>query len=548
MSWSLELLQGDAALDRLRDLDRDGSWQRLAAADPKPTCFQEAPFVLAWYDAYAGVCEPVVAVGEQGGELVGLLCLATRGDGEIVIAGANHAWYEGWIAAPEIDSDFITAAVDAVIETQRPATWRWKYLVRGANADWVEALSSARGIVSEHRAPVWDLTRPDAIDRLLKPRLRNYINRFRKRGELVLEPLEAEAAIRAIHVVAPWSDLRHGAVRADLPFRDDPRKMGLHERLAVAGPAIQTSVLRCDERPLAVHQGLWDGERLFAGLYAFDPTAARQSPGNILMLELAQHVLQLGGREIDLTPGGEWWKDEFASHHETVYRVELFADAGRGRARRLGRSVVGGARALLGRLGIEPDDVRRLTGALKPSAPPAEAAVEVFEIRVDDTAEPRPEDTEPLHGVDAPWLDRILSIDDVRDRAAAARFLSLSSRLLSRGWRPLSDPGERPPGTIVWAQPPGIAAVIPEEPGIEPIALVRNPGNAPAGTAVPDPVEVVLIGRDRGNVDALIELLARARAQGGGQRLWVVGTELTDTTRSWLLANGSAIELTRAAA
>lgn len=551
MSLSLQILEGREALSALRRLHEDGSWHRLAGADPRPTCFQEAPFVLSWYDAYDGLCEPLVALAhtaEAGDDrLVGMLSLAIRRGGEIVIAGANHAWYEGWIAEPGHDAEFIAAAVDAVIERRRPAAWRWKYLVRGAGAGWVDALTNATGLVTEHPTPIWDLTAPDAIERLLKPRLRNYMNRYQKRGELALERLVDAAAIRAIHVCAPWSDLRHGAVRADLPFRDDPRKMTLHEHLARAGDAIHTSVLRLDDRPLAVHQGNWDGERLFTGLYAFDPTQARQSPGNILMIELARHVLELGGREIDLTPGGEWWKNDFATRQETVYRVELFADAGRRRLRRLRDGVVGGAKTLLGAIGVETEDVRKLAGSLR-GQPPRTDAIEVFDIDVSNMPEPATAPLEELDGVDAPWLERILSIDQVRDRERAAAFLLLSSRLISRGWRPLTHDTEAAPGTVLWAQPRGIAAVIPDEHDIEPIALVRNPGNAPPGVPVPEDVEVVLVGRDLGNPEVIAELLGAARICCARDRLWVVATDLKPATRNWLAEHGCPVALEQVAA
>ena len=36
------------------------------------------------------------------------------------LAGANHAWYEGWIAEPKIDAEFMAAAVDAVLAQQQP--------------------------------------------------------------------------------------------------------------------------------------------------------------------------------------------------------------------------------------------------------------------------------------------------------------------------------------------------------------------------------------------------------------------------------------------
>jgi CelD/BcsL family acetyltransferase involved in cellulose biosynthesis len=548
MSWKVDLEKGADALGTLRELEHQGSWQRLARADPKHTWFQEPLFVNTWYSAYERTYQPLVALGWRGADLVGLLALATRPDGQIVIAGANHAWYEGWIAEPELDAEFMAAAVDAVLAQQQPSSWRWKYLVRGADVSWVEKLEHAEGIVTEQTTPVWDLTLEDSIDRHLKPRMRNYMNRYRRDGDLTLRRLHGDEAIEALRIVAPWSDLRHGAVRADLPFRDDPEKLPLHERLASAGEGVHTSVLECGNRPLAVHQGAWDGHRMVTGLYGFDPTEARQSPGNILMIELARHVLELGGHEMDLTPGGEWWKNEFATRQESVYRVELFADSSRRRARQIGRGLATGAKAMLGRLGVEPDDVRRVADALRPAAPATPAEFEVFEIEVSGSLDSEPCPNDDWNGVDATWLHRMLAVDDVSERADTERFLSLSLRLLSRGWRPLVLDHDRAPGTILWAQPPGVPAVIPADPGQEPVMLVRNPAAAPEGVAIPEHAAIVLIGHDGGDPAVLVELLAMAQQLCAREKLWVGTAGLSAATATWLSSHGRAVELSRNAA
>lgn len=547
MSWNLLLLEGAAAVTRLRAEAASGTWQRLATCDPRPTWFQEPAFVLAWYAAYAGVVDPLVVVGRRDDRLVGLLALARRPGGEIIHAGANHAWYDGWIAEPELDREFIVAATDAVLQRHRPASWRWKFLPRGFDAGWTDALRSGGALVSEHGAPVWDVTEPDAIERHLKPRLRNYINRYRRAGHLELARVRDQDALRALHVVAPWCDLRHGAVHADLPFRDDPRKMPLHELLAGVGEPVHTSVLRFDDRPLAVHMGAWDGNCLTIGLYGFDPTESKQSPGNILMLELAAAVRQLGGREIDLTAGGESWKDGFASRQDPVFRVELSASAARHGALRIARATVAAAKKLLGTAGIGAEDVRRLAEPLFGGGdPPAPAPVHLYEIEVHSTASPG--DTPAVtHAVDAGWLRHLLEVDGAGDRAHTAATLTLATRLLHRGWQPQVQETRPAPSTMLWIPPADCAVIVPDATGPEPVAAIRPGAPEPAGLRVPDGVHLRLVGHDSGDPEALAELLV-ATATAGSQRVWIAATALTATTERWLRDHARPVSRTSAAA
>lgn len=547
MSWRLELLEGPAAVAELRAAAATGAWQRLAAADPRPTWFQEPAFVLAWYAAYAGEAEPLVAIGRDGDRFMGLLALARQPGGELVHAGDNHAWYHGWIAEPAVDAEFITAATDEVLRRHRPAHWAWKHMPRGFDAAWTDAVRRGGALVSEHSAPVWDLTESDAIDRHLKPRLRNYINRYRRAGQLQLARVRDQEALRALHIVAPWCDLRHGAVRADLPFRDDPHKMTLHELLASAGDAVHTSILRFDERPLAVHMGAWDGRCLTIGLYGFDPTESKRSPGNILMLELAAAVQQLGGHEIDLTPGGETWKDGFASRQDTVFRVELSVSAARHRALSVGRGAVAAAKSALGCVGLTPDDVRRMTAPLLGgNATIAAPTLQLFEIDVTAggavDSPPR-----PSHGVDAGWLRHLLEIDAVRDRAHTAATLSLAMRLLHRGWRPLVDETRPAPTTLLWSPPDDCVVIVPDHAPQEPVAAVQAGAPEPDGLRVPDDVQLLLVGHDDGDPVALLDLLAIAAA-GGERRVWLAASDLTAATARWLKEHARPVSTARAAA
>lgn len=73
------------------------------------------------------------------------------------------------------------------------------------------------------------------------------------------------------------------------------------------------SVLRCGDRPVAVHLGLRLGPVLHWWFPAYDPEFARYSPGSILLVEVAREAAADGVRRIDLGRGTERYKQSFKS-------------------------------------------------------------------------------------------------------------------------------------------------------------------------------------------------------------------------------------------
>lgn len=544
MSRRLELWCGDEALDRLRRPEWRGRWRRAAELDPKSTWFQEDPFVLSWYRAYEGVYEPVVAVEHDDHEISGLLAAARRiDDGSLVHAGANHAWYHGWVAIPGAEN-FAADATAAILDRWRPRHWRWKFLPPGADPGWCDGAGFG-AVVTEHRSAVWDLREPDAISRHESRGLRNYRNRYLRAGELVLDRLEDTTAIRRVlAVLAPWCDLRHGAIHADLPFRDDPRKLPFHERLAGSDPSVQTHVLRLDDRPLAVHLGAFDGTRLFLGLHGYDPTEGRQSPGTILLLELAAAIRAQGGSEIDMTPGGEPWKERYASRHRQTFQVDVYGGATRHALRAIGNRITGFAKGALESVGIAPEDVRKaVAGGRGDEAAPPPVLYEIDRQYLGHVgAVTEDEDEGTFDGVDAPWLERLLSYDRAHERTATSHFLSLALRLLDKGWRPLCGTGTTGNPTVAWLQPPDTRALLPDD-GAAPPRLVRGRLEPKAERrAVPADAALLLLAEDGGgSAGHPLPLLVEAARLSGKSRIWVAALDAAPGTREWFLKHGRQV-------
>jgi hypothetical protein len=94
------------------------------------------------------------------------------------------------------------------------------------------------------------------------------------------------------------------------------------------------------------------------------PFHARHSPGKLHVLKLGAELANEGFEALDLTPGGDAWKERFANTHDTVY--ELLVHPGR-----VSRAVaLGSARGLawgrwaLGLVGGNPGQLKRVVKGL----------------------------------------------------------------------------------------------------------------------------------------------------------------------------------------
>ena len=367
----IELVAGTEARRRCADAGYLAAWRALVAAETKHALVQAPEFVLPWYRAYAEACAPLLVEGRDAdGELVALLPLARRADGTLVHAGAEQAEYHGWLARAGRDAEFLVPALEALRGGPGFAGWRWRWAPPGADTRWTAELET-RGftVVREERAaPVWELARTERLAGLLENRsTRAKFNRYRKRGELVLERVRDPARTRALlSVLARQCDFRQEVVHGVRPFASDPRKLEFFVARQEFPAANHFSVLRCGDEPLAFHFGACDGRTCLYGLSSFAPHESKHSPGTLLLIELARALAAEGFHELDLTPGSDPYKGRFATGERALVRLAFFPArraAWRARASGEARRVLSGPMGT--ELGLRPERVQRLQRGLR---------------------------------------------------------------------------------------------------------------------------------------------------------------------------------------
>jgi len=121
-------------------------------------------------------------------------------------------------------------------------------------------------------------------------------------------------------------DFRQAALYRSMPFTDDPAKktfyIGLHEK-----GMLHVSILRVGQAIAASHIGLLTrAGAVHLGINTHDPAFAAHSPGNLLLAMLGVHLAEEQIPWLDLTPGGDRYKEHFATDHDVVFGLTVYAN------------------------------------------------------------------------------------------------------------------------------------------------------------------------------------------------------------------------------
>jgi CelD/BcsL family acetyltransferase involved in cellulose biosynthesis/RimJ/RimL family protein N-acetyltransferase len=360
----IDLLTGQAAHDILTAPHFLASWNALHAKCRHATGFQAPAFVCTWYDAYHDKWEPVIVRSfATDGELVGLWLLAHSRDEQMLVhAGAHQAEYQVWLTRPGADAAFLAAAWKEIQRNFPFRVLRFKYLPTVRLAD---ELSHVPGLgnclsVQVHRRPLVLLNSTEIKASLAKKSNKSRFNRLKKLGVLdfrrLTDPVELE---QVYDDIIAFYDLRQGAINHVSPFRDDPLKRGFYRALFAATDESEVTVTYLDGRAIAAFWGVASGETVHLGMLAHTPFLAEHSPGKLHLLHLSDHLLQRGKKVLDLTPGGDPWKERFANCHDEVADATIYPTASARKRAEHTERLLRWTKSCAARVGVQSTDLRK---------------------------------------------------------------------------------------------------------------------------------------------------------------------------------------------
>jgi CelD/BcsL family acetyltransferase involved in cellulose biosynthesis len=332
---TLRLLTSDAALVHIGAQTFVTAWRALHAICPWATACQHPDFVLAWYGLYGALFVPVVVLQESAdGALVGLLPLALDDKGQrLTGAGERHAEYQGWLQPPDAGAAFITGALRAVRKHLPRADLALRYLPAGTPLSWLETWRNDASDL-RHWVTLRCVRRPlMQIDAVAMHRQRNKknhrqnANRLGRLGAVRFEQVvEHDHFLRVIDAIGDQYDFRQAALYRARPFTLDAAKKRFYIALHRQG-LLHVTILTVDGAIAASHIGLLSaGRAVHLGINTYHPATSAHSPGNLLLAMLGVHLAAQQMPLLDLTPGGDGYKEHFATAHDHVSTLTIHRD------------------------------------------------------------------------------------------------------------------------------------------------------------------------------------------------------------------------------
>lgn len=325
---SIEVYSGAEAEPLLGSPEFQAQWRVLLRDCPWSTALQSPEFACTWYRYYKNRFTPLILVRHSpGGSLDGLLLLAidtaTR---RLTFAGANQSEYNVWLALPG-QQTFINEALQSLSQLGF-ASITFTYLPPGTPLEWLDSGWKNQTTLRAVKRPLLTVSNPDAMTESLT----------KKKNRRRLEKLQAGQTLEFIELHTPqeldkhyeeiidFCDFRQGAVHGSCPFRDDPQKRDFHRALMEQPGLMHVTAFQSGDRLLGAHIGMRNKEEVILGIVAHSPFLAELSPGKLHILQLGLMLHNQGFSRLDLTPGGDAYKDDRATEYDEAHVLTVFLD------------------------------------------------------------------------------------------------------------------------------------------------------------------------------------------------------------------------------
>ena len=174
--------------------------------------------------------------------------------------------------------------------------------------------------------------------------------------------------------IIEFYDARRMDVNGSAPFRNDPLKLEFHLAMMRCPNLLHVTVMTVGNQIASAHLGVCGRGEVQLGLIAHNPEFEKHSPGKFHILFLARMLMQEGYRQLDLTAGGDPYKERFANAHDDVHTLRVFPSGFGRTTAAIAAGLEKPARKTLDLLHVSPARARRFVNSLKklnPAAIPA---------------------------------------------------------------------------------------------------------------------------------------------------------------------------------
>jgi CelD/BcsL family acetyltransferase involved in cellulose biosynthesis/thymidylate kinase len=319
----IEIVTGEKVQSLLSSIEFLNSWDELYNSCRWATVYQGKEFVSTWYKIYHSQYLPVVVKETKSGKLTGLLTLARSKKGVIVGAGASQAEYQVWLSLDD-EGCFIKNSIRAIKQQFHSSDIQLKFIPAETPLSWaVDSKWKERCRLKLYQQPLMIIDE-SVSEELKKKKKRKKINGLKSLGELKFERItDAQTFNSIFDELAAQYDFRKAAMYNKTPFKKDPLKkeflLALFEK-----NILHATVLKLNEEIIASNVASIAKNWIhLQGINTHAPSYARYSPGILHFLFLANSLAEDGIEILDLTPGGNSYKELLATKHLPTYDLSI---------------------------------------------------------------------------------------------------------------------------------------------------------------------------------------------------------------------------------
>lgn len=449
---TVNLVSDHNAYDLLNDEQFKVQWLSLFDQCDYATVFQHPSFVQTWYETYRLQWKPIlVKYQDDDGHLKGLWLLAYSKEKKLLVhAGAHQAEYQVWLAQKDEEVNFITNAWNLLKRNVKFEELHFKYIPCSTLCSILKHIKGSSNCVIEKKysRPVQELN-DASLKSLFSKRNKQRMKHLSALGNLEFRRITcSEEFDKIFPELTELYDYRMGAVNGIRPFQDDKFKRQFYSNLLKNNKELFiVSVTNLNGRPIAGGlSGLTKGTvHLYMGMHS--PLFNMYSPGITHMLQLSEYLYNNRIGRIDLTPGGDSWKERFATHYDEVAYVTLYRSNVKKAGVEFKHFMKSITKKLLAKIGINTPKIREtfhhhhlkirtLTSIAKSQKwNYLDLKVELYECQSDSL---KCSYTDDSIKVIINSLDNLLSFSPDGEIVTKRRFLHLANNLFERGAKSFS--------------------------------------------------------------------------------------------------------------
>jgi CelD/BcsL family acetyltransferase involved in cellulose biosynthesis len=309
-------------------------WNEVALQVERPQVFYTCEWALAVQSAYGASLMPLLLLGYEGDDLVGVGSLATGpANRNISFLAANTADYCEFLSAPQRRSDFVAAAFEELRKLGKMEMTLANLPADSKTPDALRASAKKYGF-HVYMRPAYlcaqielgsGKQRQELKASLVgKKKLRRYLREMERAGPVTFAHLQSFGQIQAAFPAFADAHVARFQATGRVSSLATVERRSFLEELAKqfsGTPVVTLSLLMIGGQPVAWNYGFQFHGSWFWYQPTFDSRQEANSPGHCLLSRIVIEACDMDGMSVvDLGLGAEGYKERFGnSARQTLY-------------------------------------------------------------------------------------------------------------------------------------------------------------------------------------------------------------------------------------